>query len=266
MYTSLPLQLFCSLTGGFVLFSDVSTAVFRDLPIRKKTQQTYRSIYRCHLEFPLGNQPIKLISRSDVQQIIKPLPPQTAAMTLAVIKTIYREAIERGLVENSPASNIKGVRIQVNPRKFLTIEELEACDLGKYRTQILFLAYHGLRWGEAVALTHEDIHDDRVHITKSVHGATKTKSGVRVVPLMSEFVKFPATPKGIRKICHSQGIHIHSLRHTYAYLLKTSGVHVTTAQRLLGHADPRITLGIYTQFRDSEIEDAANLMKEFRSR
>lgn len=247
-------------------FNQLATEVFRDLPIRKKTFQTYSSIYRCHLDSRLGNLEIGEITRSDVQGIIKQLPSQTAAMTLAVVKTIYREAIERGLIEYSPASNIRSGPIQVIPRKFLTVDELELLDLGKYRTQILFLAFHGLRWGEAVALSDADIHEDRVHVTKSIHGATKTKSGVRVVPLMSPFLQFPATPKGIRKICHTNGIHIHSLRHSYAYLLKTSGVHVTTAQRLLGHADPRITLGIYTQFRDGEIEDAAVLIREFRTR
>ena len=245
-------------------FSQFATEVFRDLPIRKKTLQTYSSVLRCHLSPGLGDKSVEDIKHADIQSILKPLPPQTAAMTLAVLKTIYREAVARGITENSPTANIRSSQIQVVPRKFMTVDELEAADLGKYRTQILFLAFHGLRWGEAVALSEADIREERVHITKSIHGQTKTKSGIRVVPLMSPFKKFPTTPKGIRKICHAQGIHIHSLRHTYAYLLKTSGVHVTTAQRLLGHSDPRITLGIYTQFRDNEIEDAAEMIRSHR--
>ena len=247
-------------------FSQLTTEVFRDLPIRNKTLQTYKSIYRCHLETTLRGKSISEVSRADIQAILKPLPPQTAAMTLTVIKSIYREAIARELIEQSPASNIRSAQIQVVPRKFLTVEELEVCNLEKYRSQILFLAYHGLRWGEAVALTEVDIHDNRVHITKSIHGPTKTRSGIRIVPLMSSFEPFPTSPKAIRRICHQHGIHIHSLRHTYAYLLKASGVHVTTAQRLLGHADPRVTLGIYTQFRDNEIEDAAEMMRGFKAK
>jgi integrase len=58
-----------------------------------------------------------------------------------------------------------------------------------------------------------------------------------------------------------------SLRHTYAYLLKTSGVHVTTAQKLMGHADPGVTLGIYTRFRDEEIDNAgAAIMDSLRGK
>ena len=126
----------------------------------------------------------------------------------------------------------------------------------RFRTEIIFLAMHGLRWGEAVALTPEDIYDGRVHVTKSIHGPVKTNSGLRSVPFVSEFKVFPRTPKALRKELAVHGAHIHSLRHTYAYLLKTSGVHVTTAQKLLGHADPGVTLGIYTRFRDEEIDGA----------
>ena len=47
-----------------------------------------------------------------------------------------------------------------------------------------------------------------------------------------------------------------------AYLLKQQGVHVTTAQRLLGHSDPRVTMGIYTQVLDNEIDDVGLLLSK----
>jgi integrase len=56
-------------------------------------------------------------------------------------------------------------------------------------------------------------------------------------------------------------VHIHSLRHTYAYLLKTQGIHVTTAQKLMGHSDPKVTLRVYTQVLDSEIENTGDILK-----
>lgn len=233
----------------------------RELPIRQKTLATYRSMYRCHIHAGLGSKRIEDIRRPDVQAVIRPLPPQTSAMTLAVMKTLFREGMSRGLIASSPAEGVKTPKIQVAPRKFMTTSELIRADLGKYRTQILFLAFHGLRWSEAVALSQEDIYDGKVHINKSTYGATKTISGIREVPLVSEFKAFPKTPKGVRKICHENGIHIHSLRHSYAYLLKQSGVHVTTAQKLLGHSDPKVTLGIYTGFRDEEIQEAGKLIR-----
>ncbi len=75
------------------------------------------------------------------------------------------------------------------------------------------------------------------------------------VPLVSPFIVFPKSPKTLRKVLKPHGVDIHSLRHTYAYLLKQQGVHVTNAQRLLGHSDPRVTMNVYTQVLDNEIDD-----------
>lgn len=243
------------------IFADV---VFDELPLRQKTVTNYKSAYRNHLQIPIGKLDLKEIKRQDIQRIIRPMPAQIGATTLAVMKTIYREALERELVESSPVHGIKTPKAHVEPRNFLTYEEISNIDWGKYRVWIHFLALHGLRWGEAVALTEDDIRNGRVYINKSMHGPTKSRAGIRTVPLVSEFKPFPATPKGIRKKCHENGITIHSLRHSYAYLLKTQGVHVTTAQKLLGHADPRVTLGIYTQFRDEEIDQTGEILSMYK--
>jgi integrase len=243
-----------------MIFRTHSDEVLEALNIRQKTLATYRSIYRRHIDKELGAKLIGTITRLDVRAVIKPLTPQTSAMTLAVMKTLFREGISRGLIQDSPAEGVKTPTIYVRPRPFMTTEELIRADLGKYRSQILFLAFHGLRWSEAVALTEADIYGGKVHINKSTYGDTKSPAGVREVPLVTEFKVFPKTPKGIRKICHENGIRIHSLRHSYAYLLKQSGVHVTTAQRLLGHSDPKVTLGIYTGFRQEEIQEAGKLI------
>jgi integrase len=66
------------------------------------------------------------------------------------------------------------------------------------------------------------------------------------------------------KAAHLHGITVHSLRRTYAYLLKTQGVHVTTAQRLLGHSDPVLTMKIYTGVLDSEIDDVGEHLRKVR--
>ena len=40
---------------------------------------------------------------------------------------------------------------------------------------------------------------------------------------------------------------------------------MTTAQKLLGHSDPMMTLRVYTSVLDSEIDDAGNKLLEFIS-
>jgi integrase len=245
-----------------MLVETFARQVIGDLPIRAKTRSTYLSMLKCHIAPTLGSLSIESINRMDIQGSLRGLPPQTAAMTLAVIKSVYREAQARGIVESSPAHGISGPKIMVAPRKFLTWEEVKIGDFGRYTNCIRFLALHGLRWSEALALTSEDIRDGRIYVTKSLHGQTKSKAGIRTVPLMCELPKFPNSPKTLRKALAPYGITIHSLRHTYAYLLKQQGVHVTTAQRLLGHSDPRITMGIYTQVLDNEIDEAGIVLAQ----
>ena len=200
------------------------------------------------------------INRSDIKKAIWGLPPQTGQMTLAVIKVLFREAMELELIEKSPVHGIKNPKIIVKARRFLTWEEIESTNFGKYNHHIRFLALHGLRWGEAVALTQDDVRDGKIYVNKSVHGATKSAAGVRVVPLIGDFKPLPKHPRTLRKALAPHGITIHSLRHTYAYILKKQGIHVTTAQRLLGHSDPKITLSIYTRVLDNEIDDAGTVL------
>ena len=243
-----------------MIFEIFARQVIGDLPIRAKTRATYLSMVNCHVTPLLGKMSIDTITRSDIQGSLRGLPPQTAAMTLAVIKSVYREAQARGVVETSPAHGISGPKIMVSPRKFLTWEEVKYGDFGQYTDCIRFFALHGLRWSEALALSHEDIRDGRIYVSKSVHGQTKSKAGIRTVPLMCELPQFPTSPKTLRKVLKPYGVTIHSLRHSYAYLLKQQGVHVTTAQRLLGHSDPRITMGSYTQVLDNEIDEAGSIL------
>lgn len=241
-------------------FESFAIQTIGNLPIRHKTRATYLSMLHLHIFPTLAHREISTIKRLDIQSTIQGLPPQTTAMSLAVIKTVFREALAQEIVDASPAHGVSGPKIMVKPRDFMTWEKISRSSFGKYTPQIRFLALHGLRWSEAVALTVDDVHDDRVWINKSVHGATKSKAGIRSVPLVSPFITFPKSPKTLRKVLKPYGVDIHSLRHTYAYLLKQQGVHVTTAQRLLGHSDPRVTMGIYTQVLDNEIDDVGLLL------
>ena len=245
-----------------MIFESFAWQTINHLPIRQKTFATYHSTLRLHVFPSLAHRELQSIKRLDIQSSIQGLSPQTAATSLAVIKSIFREALAQELIDSSPAHGVSGPKIMVKPREFLTWEEVANGSFGKYTPHIRFLALHGLRWSEAVALSFDDIRDDRVWINKSIYGQTKSKAGVRSVPLVSPFIVFPKSPKTLRKVLKPYGVDIHSLRHTYAYLLKQQGVHVTTAQRLLGHSDPRVTMGIYTQVLDNEIDDVGLLLSK----
>lgn len=242
-------------------FDTFLETVIATLPIRPKTRESYESAFRCHIRGKLNGKLLTQVSREDIQKVLYSLPPYVRLKTLAIIKSAFREALLLGFIQQSPAAGIQTQIPSAKNSKFLTWDELKSANFGKYKAHIQFLALHGLRWGEAVVLTEEDIRGNRIYINRSIHGETKSRSGVRVIPLISEFVPFPKSPKTLRKVLAPHGVSIHSLRHTYAYILKSQGVHVTTAQKLLGHSDIKVTLNIYTQVLDIEVDEVGELLR-----
>lgn len=236
-----------------MILDEFSAYLWTVLPVTKKTIENYRGAYRRNVSIKLGNRELASVTKREFVDILAPLAPQNQFQTLMTLRVIYREALVRDLVDKSPVASIKAPKIRVQSQKFLTWEEVSKINFGKYDSQIKFLALHGLRWGEAVVLSEEDIKDNLVHISKSIHGSTKTSSGVRLVPYMGYFRKFPKSRHAIARILNSHGVCIHSLRKTYAYFLKTNGVHVTTAAKFLGHSNPMLTLKLYTLVRDDEV-------------
>lgn len=141
----------------------------------------------------------------------------------------------------------------------------------------------GLRRGELLALKWDEVSGDEINITKAVYfpdgqrpaiKAPKSAAGVRVVPIpqklrevlreCNKFGEYVCTAdKGgqmnagnfryewgkymqeLRKV-GIDNFTAHQLRHTYATLLYTAGVDVLTAQKLLGHSSPAVTMGVYT--------------------
>jgi integrase len=245
-----------------ISLDDFALSLWKHLKITKKTLINYKGTYRLHISPLLGDKLLGAVTRRDLLDALAPLSPHTYYQTLMSCRVIYREAVNRELVDVSPVAAIKAPRLTNKPSKFLTWEEVESTNFGKYDEQIKFLALHGLRWGEAVALTNDDIYDEKVHVTKSIHGATKTQAGVRVVPYLGHFNPLPRTPKPLRKALLPYGVNIHSLRKTYAYFLKSNDVHVTTAAKFMGHSNPLMTLKIYTLVRDNEVTDVGNSIRE----
>lgn len=245
-----------------ITLDEFSSSLWKHLNITKKTLINYKGTYRLHISQKLGRKSLRSVTKRDLLEALAPLSPHTYYQTLMSCRVIYREALNRELVEVSPAATIKAPRLTNKPAKFLTWEEVKFTHFGKYDEQIKFLALHGLRWGEAVALTEEDIYDQKVHITRSIHGATKTQAGVRVVPYLGHFQPLPRSPKPLRRVLEPYGVNIHSLRKTYAYFLKSNDVHVTTAAKFMGHSNPLVTLKIYTLVRDNEVTDVGNTIRE----
>ena len=80
-------------------------------------------------------------------------------------------------------------------------------------------------------------------------GALRTYAGLR-----SAFRRFLAR-EGIET-----HLSLHSFRHTFATMLMENGINPRIIQRMLGHADVSMTLGIYTHAAQEVFDDVANVL------
>lgn len=156
------------------------------------------------------------------------------------------------------------------------------------------LFYCGLRVGELLALTHNDIdlESSRLSITKTYKRfkgtdlilQPKTKASVRnikmpaiVHKILSEYLlKLPSdnpqerifqaiSYNSLYRAIHSEAkllglkeIRVHDLRHSCASMLANAGCDYEQIKAFLGHNDVRVTLNIYTHLYPHKFDDIAN--------
>ncbi|MGI5222271.1 tyrosine-type recombinase/integrase [Nocardia sp. CA-290969] len=191
-------------------------------------------------------------------------------------------------VDNLPAKSVKR-------HVYLTAEDVEKlANEAKHRVLVLVLGYCGLRWGEAIALRVRDIQflRRRLAVTENAvqlsveHDEKAPKSNAaRSVPVPRFVLDELAThcegrgrndlvfgngtdylprPKsgdgwfaGAVRRSGVQTITPHDLRHTCASLAVSSGANVLALARMLGHANPAITLKVYADLFDSDLDAVA---------
>lgn len=232
------------------------------LTIRPRTLRDYKNKYRRHIEPTFGTRELESVTRKDVQAWVLGLSPTIGKAVLPILKTLYREALNYGVAENNPTLGIRRKPYNAPARPFLRWADLDAQDYGSYNDLFRFMATHGLRWGEVQALTEADLREGFVHVTKSMYGPTKNAQN-RMVPYMGYFnSEFPTSHSwAARRIKEVSGVSIHSLRYTYAYLLKSSGVHPQVAQNLLGHSTITLTMDLYTAVLPDEVIGAGEQLR-----
>jgi integrase len=246
-------------------FDTFINTYFELLQIRPISKYTYQSIYRNHVTEYLKNKQIQDITKIDIQSMLSKIQsPSVRSNTFTFLKSIFREALNYDVITINPMNNLKNIVYTPAKKDFITWNELKHMNLGKHQNKYLFLATHGLRISEALALTSQDIRDGYVHIEKSIYGSL-TKSGKnRRVPYVGYFESdWLKTRRGMNYLLKKNaGVTLHSLRKTYAHLLKTSGVHPQVAQKLLGHSSIKLTMDLYTEVLPEEIEDAGQILKK----
>jgi integrase len=143
-----------------------------------------------------------------------------------------------------------------------------------HETRLLLAMYAGLRLGELCAISNKDLDGRWLNVSRQVDESTRrlmpTKTGSARVPLppwLAERVRGltdPVSPKAVRKALANAGkrvgIHLnpHQLRTWYCNHLIAQGLPPHVVQKLMRHANVKVTFTHYAKAAAGDLERAVD--------
>lgn len=185
------------------------------MDLRGTTRRCYRDLFSAHVYPAIGNRAVGKIKPSDIQKMYQEavvehgITPSTVQKVHSVVYQIFDMAVIDNIIRTNPSANAfkyfaKSNEVTSKPREALTVEQQEQFIDFVYSSHIysrlgnLFtvLLGTGLRIGEALALTWDDIDFDSgmitIYKTMAYKQGEDGKYGYRISP--------PKTAAGIREI------------------------------------------------------------------
>lgn len=219
--------------------------------------------------------PLKKLTSIDLQEFINTVAkPRKREKLYTFLKDALTKAVKAKLISDNLFDGITKPKHERKQSRSLTHEEerrfVDECSKYKQGNLYLLCLYQGLRLGEALALTYEDIDFDKmtININKSLDSlgettAPKTATSVRTIPLFKRTLTllergatgklFTLSRKGyqntIIKIRHKlelDNVNVHTMRHTFATRCSEAGIPAKVVQKWLGHSTLEMTLNVYT--------------------
>lgn len=232
-----------------------------------------------------GDKPLNQLKTDELQAFFLGMKAERVRdMSILYLRSAYDKAIKQGLIKHNPCNALEIKAHKKVKKTALTIEEqstlLKAVDNTSFKPLFCLLLTTGIRIGEALALTLQDVdfNAKTIYINKNVvfvgkerilQDSTKSDAGVRTIPVPQKTLDllpkvdgelFPLTYNAVRlffrRITEKTGIEVtaHTLRHTYATRLEEAGVSPKVKQYLLGHSTLEVTQNIYTDVQKSYID------------
>ena len=125
--------------------------------VKPSTFHSDESAWRNHVRPMWGDRPVATLRRTEIKSWVASLSENRSATTvsrcLGVLSGILQDAVEDKRIPTNPAQGVKVARKTAARRAYLTHRQVEALAAeSKYPDFVRFLAYTGLRWGEATGL------------------------------------------------------------------------------------------------------------------
>lgn len=273
------------------------------------TREGYETKLRTHVLPTFGSVPLRNVTSLAIREWLASmqasgLSRHTARQAKQVLGAILSLGVDEGYIPRNPAAGVRLGKATKEEQHVLTdrqVAELARVIADPYGAWVWFMAYSGLRWGEAAALTRRRVERRRVRVVQSlseVGGAhfkpTKTYasrtvilpgfvSGLltehidRCVDRRPEALVFTA-PKGgplssrnfrrrvwspaLEAACLPERVRMHDLRHTCAALMISEDANPKQIQCHLGHSSITVTMDNYGHLFSGDVEALADRMEE----
>ena len=224
---------------------------------------------------------------------------KTVRTRLNVCNMIMQHALYEGYIKTNPCDIVRMPKgLKKGKRELPSDDEISKvmsglnCHFGLFA---YFLLFTGLRRGEALAIKWDDIDFETktMYVHNSVYfennkpklKSTKTMSGVRTVPLLKPLANVlqniepkqgylfggeqPITEQTFRRAWERYTkescvtVTPHQLRHAFATILFDADINAKSAQKMLGHADYKTTVEIYTHISEKRESSDVEKLNEF---
>jgi len=270
-----------ALVSGKMTVGDAAQAFLAKVEASVSLKPRSKAYYKMLLGFierswpALSESDVRKVSDRDCEDWITRYQKQYSSTvvnnSIAVLRGVFQEAVRAGARFNNPTAElsrmkVRAKRLQLPSREeFLRfVEEIRTAGARQSKdcaNLVQFLAYSGLRIGEAKFVTWGDVDFTKRQLHVRGDPETATKNGeMRFVPMIPELEEMltrlraerrneplsaaamgvfecqnsmthAAAKVGMKRITH------HDLRHLFATICIESGVDIPTVSRWLGHKD-----------------------------
>jgi len=254
-----------------------------------------------------GSVPISQIGRREIGSFLVKQAELYSRNTLrgfrSALSSLLGWAVECEWLTKNPCIGLKlprncgGRRVQ---RRVLTPDEVFAIVRGlhePYATLVLFLYITGVRIGEAIAVRHEDLTDNGLHVRRRIYEGkvdeVKTERSERVLPIPQALLTRlhglslsgwifqasngqPLNPKNamnrhVLKVARELKIveknvpgkatlNWHSFRHSFTVNQRRAGTHPKVLSALLGHSKVQLAMDVYDHVNIEELRQPLDQM------
>lgn len=305
---------------NFKTWSEIWLKDYAFITLKQKTRECYAAIINrinekfgdfklCDLTLSVLQSYVSELALTGNSKTGGGLASTTVNGIITVLQVVLKSAADAGFLSNYSADKIKRPKIKEKKISCFTLKEQKKIEkyalLSKNKSLagIVICLYTGLRIGELLALTLDDIDLNAkiLHVNKTCYYSSKgdawgrityepkSTSSNRVIPIPKQLLpifkdvkknnfKFAVetkkgTPMSVRayqasfkKLQKRLGINeknFHALRHTFATRALECGMDVKTLSELLGHKNAAITLNRYVHSLTEHKREMMNRLGKF---